>query len=75
MQGGLLAGMEERGLPRNTGDYAHKLATALTIGWREQDGVIGRRRAVVIRHRKRINKCQVAQRAEGGARTGVDRLP
>lgn len=27
--------------------------------------VIGRRRAVVIRHRKRINKCQVARRERG----------
>lgn len=32
-------------------------------GW-----VIGRRRAVVIRHRKRINKCQVAQRERGWGR-------
>lgn len=42
MQGGLLAGVEERGLPRNVADYAHKLATALTIGRREQDGLSGR---------------------------------
>lgn len=26
--------MEERGLPETSTDYAHKLATALTIGWR-----------------------------------------
>lgn len=70
VQGGLLAGVEERGSPRSTADYAHKLATALTIGWARTGWVIGRRRAVVIRHRKRINKCQVAQR-DGGARTGV----
>lgn len=29
------------GSPRNTTDYAHKLATALTIGWRERDGLSG----------------------------------
>ena len=39
-----------------------------SAGW-----VIGRRRAVVIRHRKRINKCQVAQRG-GRMRTRVGRF-
>jgi len=41
MQGGLLASVEKQGSSRNVADYAHKLATALTIGWRERDGLSG----------------------------------
>jgi len=39
MRAGRIIGMEERGSLRNTADYAHKLATALTIGRCERDGL------------------------------------